>query len=120
MKPVTPQCGAEVQGIDLAQPLDVATFEELNQALAERCVLFFRDQRMTPEQQKALGYNFNMVAIPDEVKIGNDPLAFDPEQMRAAFDAGRAMAKKPAPWLKLPPNVGDLPPWALKAIQNQR
>ena len=34
---------------------------------------------------KVLGYNFKMVAIPDDVNIGNDPLAFDPKQMRAAF-----------------------------------
>ena len=32
---------------------------------------------------KVLGYNFKMVAIPDDVNIGNDPLAFDPKQMRA-------------------------------------
>jgi len=63
-----------------------------------------------------LGYNFNMVAIPDDVKIGRDPLAFDPQQMRAAFDAGRALAKQPNPWSNAPPNLGDIPAWALEAI----
>ena len=63
-----------------------------------------------------LGYNFNMVAIPDDVAIGNDPLAFDPKQMRAAFDAGRALAKQPDPWVSKPPNAGDIPPWAMEAI----
>ncbi|HEY2675805.1 MAG TPA: patatin-like phospholipase family protein [Steroidobacteraceae bacterium] len=64
-----------------------------------------------------LGYNFKMVAIPDGVDIGHDPLAFDPKQMRAAFDAGRALAKQPDHWSNVPPNVGDIPAWALEAIK---
>jgi hypothetical protein len=64
-----------------------------------------------------LGYNFKMVAIPDDVNIGKDPLAFDPKQMRAAFDAGRAIAKKPDHWLSLPPNAGDSPGWAFDQIK---
>ena len=64
-----------------------------------------------------LGYNFKMVAIPESVNVGHDPLAFDPKQMRAAFDAGRALAKQPDPWSTLPPNVGDVPTWALEAIK---
>jgi len=64
-----------------------------------------------------LGYNFKMVAIPDGVDIGKDPLAFDPAQMRAAFEAGRAMAKQPDPWSTAPPNVGDIPVWAMDAIE---
>ena len=64
-----------------------------------------------------LGYDFNMVAIPDEVEIGNDPLAFDPKQMHAAFDSGRAIAKQPEPWSSEPPDSGDIPPWAIDAIK---
>jgi len=66
---------------------------------------------------KFLGYNFKMVAIPDDVNVGKDPLAFDPKQMRAAFDAGRAMAKRPDHWLTVPPNLGDLPSWAFDQIK---
>ena len=65
-----------------------------------------------------LGYHFKMVAIPDDVEIGQDPLAFDPGQMRAAFDAGRALARQPEPWSTEPPNLGDIAPWALEAIEN--
>ena len=68
---------------------------------------------------KFLGYTFNMVAIPDEVKIGKDPLAFDPIQMRAAFDSGRSLAMQPDPWSSTPPNLGDLPSWALEAIKER-
>jgi len=68
---------------------------------------------------KILGYDFNMVAIPDDVGIGNDPLAFDPIQMRAAFDAGRSLAMQPRPWATAPPNLGDIPNWALEAIKGR-
>jgi alpha-ketoglutarate-dependent taurine dioxygenase len=55
---LTPLCGAELRGIDLAQPLDERAVKALEGALAEHCVLFFRDQSMTPEQQKTLGRRF--------------------------------------------------------------
>jgi len=66
---------------------------------------------------KFLGYNFKLAAIPNDVDIGNDPLAFDPKQMRAAFDAGRAMAKKPDHWMTVPPNTGDIPNWVLEQVK---
>jgi hypothetical protein len=65
---------------------------------------------------KLLGYSFNMVGIPDEVNVGNDPLAFDPVQMRAAFDAGRALGAQDNPWQSTPPNSGDIPTWAFKEM----
>jgi hypothetical protein len=68
---------------------------------------------------RLLGYDFRMVAIPDNVEIGNDPLAFDPKQMRAAFDAGRALARQPNPWSSAPPNLGDIPSWALETIEER-
>lgn len=63
---------------------------------------------------KMLGYSFNMVGIPDEVKVGKDVLAFNPIEMRAAFDAGRALAAQDSPWRNTPVNSGDIPAWALK------
>ncbi len=65
---------------------------------------------------RILGYSFETVGIPDGVNIGNDVLAFDPTQMRAAFDAGRALGMQPDPWMSTPPDSGDIPSWALKAI----
>jgi hypothetical protein len=65
---------------------------------------------------KLLGYNFNMVGIPDGVNVGNDPLAFDQVQMRAAFDAGRTLGKQDNPWQSAPTSSGDIPAWALKLI----
>lgn len=65
----TPHCGAEIRGLDLSQPLGEATATALQRALGEHCVLFFRDQSLTPEQQKALGRQFGRLhlhpAFPD-------------------------------------------------------
>jgi predicted acylesterase/phospholipase RssA len=65
---------------------------------------------------RLLGYKYNMVSIPDDVDVGKDVLAFDPVQMRAAFDAGRALAKQEEPWSTSPPNSGDIPAWAFKEM----
>jgi predicted acylesterase/phospholipase RssA len=65
---------------------------------------------------KLLGYSFNMVGIPEDVDVGNDVLAFDPVQMRAAFDAGRALAAGENPWQNVPTNSGDIPSWALREM----
>jgi hypothetical protein len=65
---------------------------------------------------KVLGYSFNMVGIPDGVNIGNDPLAFDPAQMRAAFDAGHTLGTEANPWQSAPLNSGDIPPWVFKQV----
>ena len=100
--------------------------EALRRALgdvAATTVSVMMDQSMLTAMTRAyfgakfLGYDFKMVAIPDNVNIGKDPLAFDPKQMRAAFDAGRAIAKNPNHWLSLPPNTGDVPSWAFEQIK---
>jgi taurine dioxygenase len=55
---LTPHTGAEIRGVDLSQPLDEATFKEVHAALIDNGVIFFRDQHLTPEQQKAFGRLF--------------------------------------------------------------
>lgn len=65
---------------------------------------------------RVLGYDFHCVGIDTQVDIGKDPLAFDPKQMRAAFDAGVALGKQPAPWQTLPPQSNDLPTWAAELV----
>ncbi|MGH8686817.1 MAG: TauD/TfdA dioxygenase family protein [Burkholderiales bacterium] len=60
---MTPQCGAEVRGLDLSRPLPEAAVTELTQALGENCVLFFRDQKLTPDQQKDLGRRFGRLHL---------------------------------------------------------
>jgi taurine dioxygenase len=55
---LTPHVGAEIRGVDLAQPLDERTFKEINDALVDNCVIFFRDQKLTVDQHKAFGRLF--------------------------------------------------------------
>src|SRR5882762_1998152 len=52
---LTPHVGAEVHGVDLSQPLDERTFKDVHDALIDNGVIFFRDQHLTPEQQKDFG-----------------------------------------------------------------
>jgi len=42
--------GAEIAGVDLSQPPSPALSASIRQALLEHLVIFFRDQRLTPEQ----------------------------------------------------------------------
>ncbi len=51
--PLSPTIGAEIGGVHLAQPLDDELEAELRRALLEWKVLFFRDQDITRDQQRA-------------------------------------------------------------------
>jgi taurine dioxygenase len=53
--------GAEIRGVDLAQPLGDATFAAIEQAYATHGVVFFRDQRITPPQQVAFTRRFGEI-----------------------------------------------------------
>ena len=60
---LTPHVGAEIHGVDLAQPLDEPVFKAIHDALIEAGVIFFRDQRLTPAQQKAFGRLFGELHV---------------------------------------------------------
>ncbi len=55
--------GAEISGVDLAQPLDDQTILRIRRALVEHQVVFFRDQILTPEAQVRLGARFGSLNI---------------------------------------------------------
>jgi taurine dioxygenase len=59
----SPALGAEVGGIDLGSELTSYQLEEVRVALLENQVLFFRDQVLTPDQQKAFGQRFGKLHI---------------------------------------------------------
>ncbi len=54
LTPLSPTIGAEVDGIDLAAPLDPALLSDLRRALLEWKVLFFRDQHLDRAAHAAL------------------------------------------------------------------
>ncbi|MGQ0510197.1 MAG: TauD/TfdA dioxygenase family protein [Betaproteobacteria bacterium] len=70
--------GAEIGGIDASRPLAPEVVAELRRALAEHCVIFLRDQVLTPEQQKAFARHFGPLAQTPFIK----PLDGHPEMMR--------------------------------------
>ena len=53
--------GAEVSGIDLAQPLDDNTFSQIANAFFDNEVIYFRGQKLTPEQQIAFTRRFGIL-----------------------------------------------------------
>ncbi len=63
VRPLSPTIGAELSGIDLAEPLDEATFEELHRALIEFKVIFFRNQKLTTAQHVAFARRFGELEV---------------------------------------------------------
>jgi len=61
--PISPALGARVAGIDLSQPLNAAQQRELEQALLQHQVLFFRDQPLEPGEQARLASCFGALHI---------------------------------------------------------
>lgn len=61
--PVAGALGAEILGVDLSRPLDDATFQDIRQAFRDHAVIFFRDQRITPEQHIAFARRFGPINV---------------------------------------------------------
>jgi taurine dioxygenase len=59
--PTRAALGAEISGIDLAQPLDDETFAVIERAYNDHGVIFFRDQHITPPQQVAFTRRFGEI-----------------------------------------------------------
>lgn len=61
IRPMTGSCGVEVLGIDLAAGIDASQVQLIRGLLAERGVVFFRDQVLTPERHKAFATLFGPI-----------------------------------------------------------
>jgi len=61
VEPVAGALGAELSGVDLAQPLAPATIAAIRAALLVHGVIFFRDQPLTPSEFLAFGRSFGAV-----------------------------------------------------------
>jgi taurine dioxygenase len=74
IKPLTPVIGAEIEGIDLGQPVDDKAFTLIRDALIQHQVIFFRDQDISVEAQMDLGRRFGeLVAHPNDPGLPEHP-----------------------------------------------
>lgn len=82
IKPCDAPLGAEIIGIDLSQDIDDETFDKLDQTYAEYGVVFFRNQKITPEHQVNFSKRFgkldsfpisryNLDDYPEVLKVTN-------------------------------------------------
>ena len=81
--PLTTVLGAEITGVDLSAPLDVATIDGIRQALLAHKVLVFRKQTLDPASQGAVAERFGELtpAHPVEPSVDGHPeiLSLDSE-----------------------------------------
>ena len=83
---VTPICGAlgaEIDGVDLSTDISDDVLAEIRKALNEYLVIFFRDQDLTPDQQKAFGLRFGTLNIHPVY----EPLPGHPEILQVVKEA---------------------------------
>jgi taurine dioxygenase len=71
IRPITPHLGAEVAGVDLAQPLSNAAFDAVHAAFERHSVLVFHDQELTPEQHIAFSRRFGPLMVPEIYRLSN-------------------------------------------------
>lgn len=58
VRPIAGALGAEVHGVEIARPLDGEVVAEIRQAFLDHLVVFFRDQKLTPQEQLAFARQF--------------------------------------------------------------
>src|SRR5579859_5983196 len=68
IKPISGALVAVIEGVNLGSRLDNSTMETIHRALLDHCVIFFRDQTMTPEQHIEFGRRFGTLNVHDYVK----------------------------------------------------
>src|SRR5215469_13499124 len=63
VEPLSTALGAEIGGVDLAAPLAKPELAEIRHAFGEYGVIFFRDQRLTPDQHLAFARHFGGIDV---------------------------------------------------------
>jgi taurine dioxygenase len=96
--------GAEVQGVDLSQDLPEDVLAEIRQALLDNLVIFFRDQRLTPDRQLAFAqrwgeihlhpYMQGMEDYPEVLEIVKTPA--DKKNFGGSWHSDQMFTAKPA------------------------
>jgi taurine dioxygenase len=63
IRPVSGAVGAEITGVDLSEALPAGVRDIIRQTLADRGVVFFHDQHLTPDQHIALARQFGDINV---------------------------------------------------------
>ena len=71
LDPLSPTIGAVVSGVSIADPVDDELFTELNRALLEWKVLFFRDQHLTHAQHAGFATRWGALEAHPFVRLRN-------------------------------------------------
>jgi taurine dioxygenase len=71
VQPITTLIGATIAGIDLREPLDETVVREVERALLDHGVVFFRDQATTPDQLVVFASQFGTISIPPMAPAGS-------------------------------------------------
>jgi taurine dioxygenase len=94
VEPAGTTIGAEIVGLSLAEALDAELHQQLNRALLEWKVLFFRDQHLTHEQHLAFARNWGDVEVHPFIRKGQPEAK--PEVVR--LERGEAAAGRENGW----------------------
>ena len=75
IKKIGKHLGAEISGVDLSRELDADAFEQVAKAFFDNEVVFFRDQKLTPQQQIAFTRRFGALEqhVRKESRLGGHP-----------------------------------------------
>jgi taurine dioxygenase len=84
--PLSPTIGAAVKGVSLAEPVDAELFGQLNRALLEWKVIFFRDQDITGDQHTAFAANWGPLETHPFIRVAVDQPEERPQVVR--FEKG--------------------------------
>jgi taurine dioxygenase len=58
VRPIAGALGAEIEGVNVARPLEGEVVSEIRQALLDHLVVFIRNQKLTPQEQLAFAQQF--------------------------------------------------------------
>ena len=73
--PVSNSVGAQIKGVDLAEPLTEFAYKKIRKALCEWGVLFFCEQNLTPDQHLTFGKRFGGLHVSKTIgKVPGHPL----------------------------------------------
>ena len=56
--PVAGALGAEIRGVDISRPLEAGVVDDIHRAFLDHLVIFFREQKLTPQEQLAFSKQF--------------------------------------------------------------